>query len=215
MNPIRRAPTTVEATDARISRDKIRPQSAAAPPGSFQEHLASAETQASLASFNKSVEALKSDPVVVQFRTNGLKHVSQILSTPEAARQASTPLRLPVVPAAPGILSFSQNGLGQGVVMNLDYSVADTNHPAPGSYVSIFATGCGLLASGFPDGQLIRVVPYPETIVPVAVTIRGKAGTSDLFRDRAYLRLRSDSDQCHRTRRCCAGGAASRADGSW
>ena len=89
--------------------------------------------------------------------------------------QDSTPLRLPVVPAAPGILSFSQNGVGQGVVMNPDYSVADTNHPAPpGSYVSIFATGCGLLSRGFLDGQLIRVGPYPETTVPVAVTIGGK-----------------------------------------
>ncbi len=59
--------------------------------------------------------------------------------------------------------------------MNPDYSVADTNHPAPpGSYVSIFATGCGLLSNGFPDRQLIRVVPYPVTIVPVAVTIGGK-----------------------------------------
>lgn len=90
--------------------------------------------------------------------------------------QQSDPFIVPVATASPGILSLSQNGNGQGVILNTNYSVTDAAHPAkPGSYIVIVDTGGGLVDQSFPDGRIINFLDrYPRVIAPVSVFIGGK-----------------------------------------
>lgn len=66
-------------------------------------------------------------------------------------------------PAAPGIFTMSSTGVGQGAILNQDYSVNSPSNPAtPGSIVQIYGTGGGSLD---PTTGLLSL--------PVSVTIGG------------------------------------------
>ena len=90
--------------------------------------------------------------------------------------QRSEPFTVPVATAAAGILSVSQNGNGQGIILNTDYSITNASHPAkPGGYVVIIGTGGGLFDQSFPDGRILNFLDrYPRVIAPVSVSIGGK-----------------------------------------
>ena len=90
--------------------------------------------------------------------------------------QRSEPFTVPVATAAAGILSVSQNGNGQGIILNTDYSITNASHPAkPGGYVVIIGTGGGLFDQPFPDGRIVNYLDrYPRVIAPVSVSIGGK-----------------------------------------
>jgi endo-1,4-beta-xylanase len=88
----------------------------------------------------------------------------------------SNNVTLSVVAAAPGIFSADESGGGQGLVLNLDYSVNSASRPAAaGGVVIVYATGGGILKDGAKDGA-----PAPGTanqVLPVNATIGGATAT--------------------------------------
>lgn len=88
------------------------------------------------------------------------------------SRQSSA-VTLPVAAAAPGIFTTSQQGTGQGAILNQDYGLNGAANPAAkGSYIMIYGTGEGLTNPPGVDGQL-AVVPLPAPLLPVEVEIDG------------------------------------------
>jgi uncharacterized protein (TIGR03437 family) len=54
---------------------------------------------------------------------------------------------VPVAPAAPGLFSADGSGIGQGYILNADGTLNTPANPAkPGSQITVFATGVGLLS---------------------------------------------------------------------
>ncbi len=65
----------------------------------------------------------------------------------------SATFTVPVLAVTPSIFSLADNGSGQGAILNSDASVNGTSNPAaPGSIISIYATGEGQTLSGRHDG---------------------------------------------------------------
>ncbi|HEV2690014.1 MAG TPA: hypothetical protein VGV35_15750, partial [Bryobacteraceae bacterium] len=89
--------------------------------------------------------------------------------------QSSTVLQQRVVDTSPAIFSLSQNGNGQGAILNANSSVNGPNNPAvKGTVVQIFATGEGALAPGAATGSFTsNFPPFPKPIANVAVSIGG------------------------------------------
>ena len=91
-----------------------------------------------------------------------------------AGALASQPVMLSVAPTAPGIFTLSGTGSGQAAVLNQDGSInSPTNPAAPGSEVSIFATGGGQTIPAGVNGQVIST-PAPTNAIAVAVIIGGQ-----------------------------------------
>ena len=89
----------------------------------------------------------------------------------------SVALQANVVNTQPAIFSLTQNGSGQGAILNQDYSVNGTSKPAAkGSVIQIFATGEGQLVPAVATGSVTPgVAPFPKPIAtPVTVTIGGQ-----------------------------------------
>ena len=75
------------------------------------------------------------------------------------ATSAAVPL--PVVAAEPGLFTAAGTGVGQGSILNQDYSINSASHPAPaGSTVMLFGTGGGLTDPPSIDGTL-NPIPAP------------------------------------------------------
>jgi uncharacterized protein (TIGR03437 family) len=90
---------------------------------------------------------------------------------------ASPAISVNVAATAPAIFSTSQGGSGQGAILNQDSSVNSASNPAaPGSVISIYATGEGALTpqpatgSVTPSSGLTFPVPVAT---PINVTIGG------------------------------------------
>jgi uncharacterized protein (TIGR03437 family) len=67
----------------------------------------------------------------------------------------SPPVSMPVLAAAPSILTQSAQGSGAGVILNSDYSVNTPANPAArGDYVTIYATGEGQTSPPGVDGRI-------------------------------------------------------------
>ncbi len=106
-------------------------------------------------------------PVVVQ--TNG---------TPSAA------FTVPVTTTTPAIFSLSQNGSGQGAILNnADLSVNGASNPAaPGTVIAIFATGEGQLVPAGTTGCINGgTLPLPKPVGNVSVTIGGQPASPILY----------------------------------
>jgi uncharacterized protein (TIGR03437 family) len=95
-------------------------------------------------------------------------------------------VQAPVSDTSPGIFTATQNGAGQGAILNnpipgLPGTVNSSSNPAPqGSVVSIFATGSGLWNPTLPDG-IVMLGPYHDDsrtiyipVAPVSLTIGGQ-----------------------------------------
>ncbi len=77
----------------------------------------------------------------------------------------SNTVLVPAAPAAPGLYSVDGTGFGQGYILNSDGTMNSPANPAaPGSAITIFATGVG---------QLSFVGPYAVTAQPPSVFIDG------------------------------------------
>ena len=84
----------------------------------------------------------------------------------------STAVTIPVAASAPGI--FVLNSSGQGAILNQNSSVNSTANPAaPGSIVSIYATGEGQTNPAGDDG-FIAQGPVAMPLLPVTVQIAGQ-----------------------------------------
>jgi uncharacterized protein (TIGR03437 family) len=88
---------------------------------------------------------------------------------------ASTSLTLNVADTSPAIFSLSQGGSGQGAILNQNESVNGASNPAaPGSVISIYATGAGMLQpSGVTGSVTTSTAPFPMPMGTVSVTIGG------------------------------------------
>lgn len=88
----------------------------------------------------------------------------------------STPQTFPILPSAPGIFTGQSSGSGQAAILNQDSSInADSNPAAPGSIVSIYATGGGQTSPPQSTGVL---APGAASLnAAVTATIGGQPAT--------------------------------------
>ena len=88
---------------------------------------------------------------------------------------SSTPLQLRLVDSAPGIYTLTQNGSGQGAILNQNGSVNSASNPElVGNYIQIFGTGEGQTSPQGVDGLLLPSrLPLPVPNLPVGVSIGG------------------------------------------
>jgi uncharacterized protein (TIGR03437 family) len=86
----------------------------------------------------------------------------------------SAPITLPVAATAPGVFSLQSSGKGPGAILNArDESVNSASNPAArGDWVSIYATGAGLMSPASPDGWLAST-QLAQPLAGVAVTVGG------------------------------------------
>lgn len=93
---------------------------------------------------------------------------------------ASAMFSVPVVATAPAIFSLAESGSGQGAILNQDASVNGTSNPAaPGSIISIYATGEGQLVPPGTTGCISGgTLPLPKPVANVSVTVGGQAVSS-------------------------------------
>ncbi|MBV9772077.1 MAG: putative Ig domain-containing protein, partial [Bryobacterales bacterium] len=86
---------------------------------------------------------------------------------------SSTPTNLQVADSMPGI--FTLNAAGQGAVINQDGTInSSSNGAAPGSVISIYATGAGETSPAGVDGIMSPgALPLPVPLLPVSVEIGG------------------------------------------
>ncbi len=85
---------------------------------------------------------------------------------------------LALSPANPAIFTLTENGTGQGAVLNLNYSLNGPQAPArPGSSIFVYGTGFGDLNPAGADGLQHLTLPVTATIgtVPAQVTYAGQA----------------------------------------
>jgi uncharacterized protein (TIGR03437 family) len=85
---------------------------------------------------------------------------------------------------APGIFTASQDGNGQGAILqtalgnNFEYSVNSEANPVDkGAAIIVYATGAGVWNQSFPTGQVLLVpqgAPHILPKAPVSLTIGGK-----------------------------------------
>jgi uncharacterized protein (TIGR03437 family) len=80
-------------------------------------------------------------------------------------------LSVPVVPAAPAIFTIDSTGVGEGAILNQDFSLNSYTNPAvKGSVISIYATGGGQSDPLGVDGQVAgAVLSHPLLAVMVKI----------------------------------------------
>ena len=72
----------------------------------------------------------------------------------------------------PSIFTQTENGIGQGAVLNLNYSLNGPQSPGiPGSYLLVFGTGFGDLGPAGADGLQRLILPVTATIGGVAAQV--------------------------------------------
>ncbi|HTB18891.1 MAG TPA: IPT/TIG domain-containing protein, partial [Bryobacteraceae bacterium] len=88
---------------------------------------------------------------------------------------------VPVTAVTPSLFALSDSGSGQGAILNADASInGSTNAAAPGSIISLFATGEGQLVPAGTTGCITGgTLPLPKPVAtPISVTIGGEAASS-------------------------------------
>jgi uncharacterized protein (TIGR03437 family) len=99
-----------------------------------------------------------------------------------SASGSSNVVRLPVVPAKPGVFTYEAGGSGQAKAinqdgtMNGDGSINGSDRPAaPGSIIQIFAAGLGPVDPPIPQGAVAPTSPLSVATLPISATIGGRA----------------------------------------
>ena len=110
---------------------------------------------------------------IVPYEVAGQTSVPVVVTNNAAA---STMFTVPVVATAPAIFSLGENGSGQGAILNQDASVNGTSNPAaPGSIISIYATGEGVLTPPGTTGCITGgTLPLPKPVGNVSLTVGGQ-----------------------------------------
>ncbi len=86
--------------------------------------------------------------------------------------QVSQPVALNVAQSTPGVFALDGSGAGQGIVVNQDGSVNSAANPAaPGSAITLYATGAGLLTPLAPDGSIVDSSSLPQVTLPFGALI--------------------------------------------
>jgi uncharacterized protein (TIGR03437 family) len=99
----------------------------------------------------------------------------------------SSPITIPLGPAAPAIFTVDSSGKGQGLVFNSDFSQNSAANPAArGSAVFFYATGLGAMSPACVDG-LVYTSNFPSPILQVVAGV-GNVGAHVLYAGQApYL----------------------------
>jgi len=85
--------------------------------------------------------------------------------------QTSAPFQVPVLASIPGLFTANSSGTGEVAALNQDSSINSSSNPAaPGSIVTLFATGEGQTSPAGVDGKL-AAAPLPKPLLPVSVTM--------------------------------------------
>jgi uncharacterized protein (TIGR03437 family) len=116
---------------------------------------------------------------VVPYEAAGQKTVSVIVTHDSVASPAFS---VPLMDTSPAIFTATQNGKGQGAILNDDPNVNQTpnsadNPAAKGIPITIYATGGGLLSQPVQDGSIALLFaepPYASIKAPLSVTIGGQ-----------------------------------------
>ena len=88
---------------------------------------------------------------------------------------ASAPFPMSVAPAVIGIFSADASGVGQAVMLNQDGSLnSPTNPAAPGSVVTLWATGAGQLSPAGVDGAVVAAGDQQRPVLTVTAQIGGQ-----------------------------------------
>jgi uncharacterized protein (TIGR03437 family) len=113
---------------------------------------------------------------IVPYEVAGQSSVPVVITNNGATSAAFT---APVTTVAPAIFALSENGSGQGAILNSNESVNGTANPAaPGSIISIYATGEGQLMPAGTTGCITGATPpFAAPLVAVSVTIGGQPAT--------------------------------------
>lgn len=92
----------------------------------------------------------------------------------------SASMNVLVAATAPAIFSLSENGNGQGAILNQDASINGSSNPAAaGSIISIYATGEGQIVPAGTTGCITGgTLPLPAPSGNVSLTIGGQAVTN-------------------------------------
>jgi uncharacterized protein (TIGR03437 family) len=107
--------------------------------------------------------------IVVPFGLSGTSAQVQVFYHGQLTASATVPVQA----ASPALFASDGSGGGPGAILNQDGSVNSPINPAaPGSVVSMFATGAGVTNPTSVDGAL-TAAPYPAPRLPVSVTIGG------------------------------------------
>ena len=113
----------------------------------------------------------------VPYEIAGQKNVNVVVTH---NLQASPPFTVPILDTSPGIFTVTQNGNGQGAILNADITNPNivtgnsaSNPAAKGSGISIFATGSGLWNRTVQDGSILLDTMTRPT-APVSLTIGGQ-----------------------------------------
>src|SRR5207302_6673988 len=89
--------------------------------------------------------------------------------------QSSAAFNLSLATVAPGLFTLNGSGAGPAAAINQDGSLNSAARPAKaGAFVSLYVTGAGQTNPGGTDGRL-AAVPLPLPVLPVTVSIGGKA----------------------------------------
>jgi uncharacterized protein (TIGR03437 family) len=85
----------------------------------------------------------------------------------------SSVVNVPVAATSPALFTINEQGTGQAAVLNFDYSLNSSGHPARvGEAIQLFGTGEGVNNQpSLPDGTLANTFPYPAAVAPYSVTI--------------------------------------------
>jgi uncharacterized protein (TIGR03437 family) len=87
----------------------------------------------------------------------------------------SSPVSVPVAPAAFGLATLDGSGAGQGAILNQDGTVNSAANPAArGSIVSLFGTGAGESLPYLWHGYLVLSTPFPKPAGSITATIGGQ-----------------------------------------
>jgi uncharacterized protein (TIGR03437 family) len=108
---------------------------------------------------------------VVPYAVAGQKTVQVVVSHYGQMSYSST---MPVADTSPGIFTLTQDGRGQGAILNdgATVTVNGATNPAPkGSAITIYATGAGLWNQTVPDGLFLTNVLQPPIVSKEAVSL--------------------------------------------
>ena len=109
--------------------------------------------------------------LIVHYEVAGRTSVNVIV---EYKGLRSSPVKLTVTGAAPGIFTADSSGKGQAAALNENGTLNRLQNPAkPGSIVVLYATGEGQTDPAGISGKL-AIDTYPKPLQPVTVTIAGQ-----------------------------------------
>jgi uncharacterized protein (TIGR03437 family) len=90
----------------------------------------------------------------------------------------AVPETITIVPARPGIFATTQDGKGQGVIMDTANRLVDAANPAKvGDVVVVYCTGLGATNPAVRSGEAAPTSPLAKVVTPVTVTIGGQPAT--------------------------------------